>query len=163
MCPHVIFPKSWAARQAQKARRHLTLLTVAVHLREEGGVAESARIGIDRRRLFEQTARIRDANLIDDGSVPEELREPLAIGAAGYRHDRSIAPAQRFAVMPGERRRICSDQAVERRANLIVLREKKRGAREQQESGDSANLRRRPVTSAARHTTETSRPRRQHQ
>ena len=35
-------------------RRHFTLLAVAVHLREEGGIAEPARIGIDGRRLFER-------------------------------------------------------------------------------------------------------------
>ncbi len=138
------------AREARR-RRHLTFLAVAVHLREEGGIAEPARIGINGRRFYERAARIRDTKLIDDGSVPQEFRERLALGAVGHGHHCSIAPVQHFGVMPSERIRVSSGQGVERRASLIILREKSTPARNHCESNDQANLRHNAVSASAQH------------
>jgi hypothetical protein len=104
------------------------------------------------RRFFERAARIRDAKLIEDGSVPEELRQRLAIGAVGYRHGYSIAPTQHSAVVPSERAGVGSDQIVERQASLIVLRENTSRAREHCEPDDKGSLRHDPITRAARLT-----------
>ena len=74
----------------------------------------------------QRAARIGDAKLIGDGRVPEHLRERFVLGAVGYRHDRSVAPAQRFAVMPGERVRIGGDQPVERKPDRSAREERSR-------------------------------------
>jgi hypothetical protein len=144
--PQVLLAKV-SGSQARETRCGDTspFLAVAIHLREEGCIAEPARISVNGRWLFEWAARIRDAKLIDDGSVPQALRGCLAIGAVGYWHDCSIAPTQHSFVMAGERGRVSSDQVVERRASPIILREKRSPAREHCERDDQANLRHDPV------------------
>src|SRR5512143_1079836 len=82
-------------------------------------------------------------------SMARRLPTPLApnsrtIGAVVYRHDCSIAPTQHFGVMPSERVWVCSDQVVERQANLLILREKRGPASEHCECDDEANVRHHP-------------------
>ena len=120
-------------------RRHASGFAVAVHLGEESGIAEPARIDIGGRRIFERTAQIREAKLIDDGSTTEKLRECFALGAVGDRHHRPVAPMQHFGVMPGKRVRVSGNEIVERQANLIILCEKRSPAREQCQTDAKTN------------------------
>jgi hypothetical protein len=57
--------------------------------------------------------------------VAEKFGERLALDAVGNRHECSIAPMQRFDVMPGKGVWIGRDQIIERRAKRIILRKQK--------------------------------------
>jgi hypothetical protein len=134
-------PGFWQPSQRHKAGRHLALLAIAVHLGEERGIAEAARIGIDGRRLCQRAARIGDAKLVGDGRVPSQFLEGFTLGAVRHRHDGSVTPAQNFIVMAGERARVSGDQVVERGKKLVALREKRSPACQQREPDDEANPR----------------------
>ena len=63
--PDRLAPAFGKPGQRDEMRRHLALPAVAIHFREEGGVAEAAWVGSDGRRLVQRAARIRQAKLID--------------------------------------------------------------------------------------------------